>query len=180
MFFFAKFKPFSARFSVFESSCWIEFCTDLVSACVMGDLMRSEKLSLARKLPALFPISQSSCECGCVCENYCSLREAKLSSFEKMYLRLCSGFLTAIMFWFSCEKMQPQQILVSRYQITSSWHSKESSSSPSTTLLACLPPDPAEVWSPNDKWPNESRSGHSSVVRLLLRLLLLLFVAFKW
>lgn len=63
------------------------------------------------------------------------LLEVKISSFEKMYLRLC-GFLTAIIcFLISCEKMQPQQILVFRYQITSSGHSKEPSASSTTSCL---------------------------------------------
>lgn len=104
--------------------------TAVFLCCVIYAFPKALSLSRERE-KASSSHSQSSCECG-GCESYCCSRW-RYPLLKKMYLRLC-GFLTAIIcFLISCEKMQPQQILVSRYQITSSGHSKEPSTSSTTS-----------------------------------------------
>lgn len=96
--------PFSALLVVF-------FCTALVSlCCVIYAFPKKKKrklpLSHARESESLlFPFPFIVCVCVVnvvvMVVKITALREAKLSSFEKMYLRLC-GFLTAIMLFFVC------------------------------------------------------------------------------
>lgn len=110
--------------------------------------------------------------------------------FWKMYLRLC-GFLTAIIcFFFSVflwENATPTNLGIPlpnyltivahpdtprnrrRRRTPPCWQLDWVPLAKERIIAFC----DSEVWPPNDKWPNESRSGHSPVDRLLLMLLFL-------
>lgn len=114
--------PFYALLVVF-------FCTALVYlCCVIYAFPKKKKKapSLARsreREPSLsIPIHRMCvcCECGGDgCENYCSERgEIVLFWKNVSALMWFPNCYYAFFCLFSCEKMQPQQILVSRYQVT--------------------------------------------------------------